>query len=232
MRVLDICCGAGGASMGYHLAGFEVAGVDKAPQPDYPFPFTQADAVEFLQGVRFGDYDLIHASPPCQKYCRITKWSGSSSDHPDLIEPVRRELQRIGTPWVMENVVEAPLRRDIVLTGTMFGLRTIRKRVFELGGVWIMQPIQPVVKGGVLDGEFLCITGNGQLRYRASNAEGWTYYKHRKGSIMDTWRDIMQMPWVNTKKGIREAIPPAYTRWIGENLAAQLRSTSRPAKAV
>ena len=113
MRLLDLFCGAGGAAMGYHRAGFEVVGIDIAPQPNYPFEFVQADAMEFpLDG-----FDAIHASPPCQAYTAL-----ATGKHPRLIEPMRERLASSGVPWVIENVVGAPLRQPVLLCGSMFGL--------------------------------------------------------------------------------------------------------------
>src|SRR5512146_2584663 len=107
-RLLDLFCGAGGAAVGYHRAGFEVVGVDIRPQPNYPFEFIQADALDILRWDwperRFGRLDAIHASPPCQTYTKAQKLQGN--DHPDLIGPTRRLLEQTGLPYVIENVGE------------------------------------------------------------------------------------------------------------------------------
>jgi hypothetical protein len=125
-RLLDLFCGAGGAGMGYHRAGFTVVGVDIQPQPNYPFEFHQADALDCpLDG-----YDAIHASPPCQAYAPVTGWRGRHDTHPDLIVPVRARLDDAGVPWVIENVPEAPVRPDFLLCGSQFGLRVRRHRAF------------------------------------------------------------------------------------------------------
>lgn len=127
LRVLDLCCGAGGLSMGYYLAGFDVTGVDNRPQPNYPFTFHQADALTFpLDG-----FDLVHASWPCERYARVTAWRGNPNDHPDLLAVGRERLAASGLPHVMENVPEAPLRPDYLLCGTQFGLNVRRHRSFE-----------------------------------------------------------------------------------------------------
>ena len=117
-RLLDLFCGAGGAAVGYHRAGFDVVGVDIEPQPRYPFEFHQADAMTFpLDG-----FDVIHASPPCQAYTDLRRARAASTA---LIEPVR-ERSRFGVPYVIENVEGAPLLDPIVLCGTMFpGLRVL-----------------------------------------------------------------------------------------------------------
>src|SRR5215467_701837 len=124
-RLLDLFCGAGGAAMGYHRAGFDVVGVDIKPQPRYPFTFIQADAMTFpLEG-----FDAIHASPPCQAYIRSGMYD--KSRHPDLLPPVRCQLERSDVPWVIENVPGAPMRVDLKLCGCMFGLGVARQRWFE-----------------------------------------------------------------------------------------------------
>ena len=137
-RLLDLFCGAGGAAMGYHRAGFEVVGVDIEPQPNYPFEFHQADAMEYpLEG-----FDVIHASPPCQAYSRMRHlpWL-RDNDYPRLIEPIRERLEASGVLWVIENVMDAHLPAGW-LCGSMFGLPFYRHRAFESNVFW-MQPAHP-----------------------------------------------------------------------------------------
>ncbi len=109
LTVLELCAGGGGTALGFEQSGFEVVGVDIKPQPGYPFPFIQADALaldpEFL-----GSFDAIHASPPCQSYSDLAKRNGNADEWPRLIEPVRRMLARTGLPYIIENVDGAPLR--------------------------------------------------------------------------------------------------------------------------
>src|SRR3990167_9619494 len=116
-RLLDLFCGAGGAAVGYSRAGFEVVGVDIAPQPRYPFEFVQDDALDYLRDFyyerTFPPFDAIHASPPCQAYTQL----GRKNGHPELIEPVRELLRATELPYVVENVVGAPLLEPIVLCG-------------------------------------------------------------------------------------------------------------------
>ena len=138
-RLLDLFCGAGGAAMGYHRAGFDVVGVDNRPQPHYPFEFHQGDALvaldELTRGMPKGllgvPFDAVHASPPCQRYSAAAEIHDSSEQHPDLIEPTRHLLQAIGRPYVIENVERSPLSTSLMLCGSMFDLGVRRHRWFE-----------------------------------------------------------------------------------------------------
>ena len=190
--------------MGYHRAGFKVAGVDTAPQPRYPFTFWQRDAVEFLRtyGSRF---DAVHASPPCQRYTNAQKLRGN--EHPDLVGPVRETLVDLGKPYVIENVPGAPLVDPVELCGSMFGLQTYRHRLFE-SNVALTPPAHPrhsarTTKMGrrPKDGEFIHVVGNFSGVARA--------------------REAMGIDWM-TRDGLREAIPPAYTEHIGRQLLEML----------
>ena len=117
-RCLDLFCGAGGAGMGLHRAGFEVVGVDINPQPYYPFTFRQGDALDAdLEG-----FDLVWASPPCQAYTEMQRMHKNSAAHKDLVAPMRAKLQAWGGLWIMENVAGSPLRESLMLCGSMFGL--------------------------------------------------------------------------------------------------------------
>ncbi|WP_328742936.1 SAM-dependent methyltransferase [Streptomyces caniferus] len=205
-RLVDVCCCQGGASRGYADAGFDVTGVDIDPQPRYPFTFIQSDAVTWLRE-HAHEYDAIAASPPCQAHTLAQRIQGN--EHPDLIEPVRELLIRSGKPWVIENVVGAPLLDPQMLCGAMFGLETYRHRLFETGGGFAFDaPEHPMhvaktTKMGrpVQPGEFMHVVGN--------------------FTGVDKARDVMEMPWA-TRDGLREAIPPAYTKYIGERLMAHV----------
>jgi hypothetical protein len=188
-RLLDLFCGGGGAAMGYHRAGFDVVGVDHRPQPYFPFPFHEADALDFpLDG-----FDAIHASPPCQAYSRATAWRGQRSNHPDLLAPVLARLQASGLPWVLENVPDAPVVPHFVLCGSQFGLRVRRHRYFltSWNGFGLLPPCD----------------------HRALLA-----FMH-KGER--AYGDAMGCTWMPTAAH-RNAIPPAYTEWIGRQLLAHL----------
>lgn len=136
-RLADLFCGGGGAALGYRKY-FDVTGVDQILQPRYPGHFMQADALEFLvaHGHRF---DAIHASPPCPRSSRITPWQYRNG-WKDWIGPIREALIASGKPWVIENVVGAPLRRDIELCGTQFGLPLYRHRIFEVSWLNVERP--------------------------------------------------------------------------------------------
>lgn len=193
-RALDLFCCAGGASTGYHRAGFDVVGVDIQPQPHYPFEFHQADALTFpLDG-----FDFIAASPPCQAHTLCQRLQGN--DHPELIGPIRERLRAAGVPYAIENVVGAPLIDPIELCGAMFGLRTYRHRLFECSFP-VKAPLHPphvarVRKMGrpVQDGEFMHVVGN--------------------FSGVKLAREVMGIDWM-VRDELREAIPPAYSEFIG-----------------
>ncbi len=204
-KLLDLFCGAGGASVGYHRAGFEVTGVDIAPQPHYPFTLIQADALTFpLDG-----YDVIHASPPCQHYSDLAARNGNRAAHPDLVALVRERIGHL--PYVIENVPEAPLINPVILCGTMFeGLRVLRHRGFESN-----MPLHTPTHGthplvytrdkrkahyGRLDemSAYVQVTGGGNCTVKAASS-------------------AMSIDWM-TKAELNEAIPPAYTEFIGRQL--------------
>jgi DNA (cytosine-5)-methyltransferase 1 len=206
MKLLDLFCGAGGAAAGYWQAGFQVHGVDQKPQPRYPFPFTQADALEYLASVKTGEFALIHASPPCQAYSTATA-ARHRGRHPDLVGPVRDALVKLGTPWVIENVPGAPMNYHVTLCGTMFGLRVYRHRRFETSHL-VWQPSHPEhrVKAG----------GHKAQRQRKAHylAGGFVTITGHVGTYCGP---AMGIGWM-TGAELTQAIPPAYTRWLGEQL--------------
>lgn len=216
-RCLDLFCGAGGSAAGYMQAGFRVVGVDIEPQPNYSFEFWQMDALEFCETVDLTYFDFIHASPPCQEHVALSvnRWGKDSARWPDLIASTRQFLETSGVPYVIENVVGAPLRDPIKLTGEMFGLTTSRPRLFELGGWWTMS-IPPkrrqkdaVAVYGAADGRRLWTRSDG------SELRAW--------SSLEEGREALGVPWMETELEIREAIPPVYTKWVGEQFLAQVR---------
>ena len=205
-RLLDLCCCQGGAGMGYHRAGFEVVGVDMVPQPRYPFEFYQDDALDFLAR-HAHEYDAVHISPPCQAHTLAQRIQGN--DHLDLIAPSRDLLRNLEVEvWVIENVPGAPLHDHVELCGTMFGLETYRHRWFESSVPLVAPPhgehVARTTKMGrpAREGEYMHIVGNFSGAERA--------------------RQIMDMPWAS-RDGLREAIPPSYTEYVGAQLLEHLR---------
>ena len=223
MRLLDLFCGAGGAAMGYHRAGFdEIIGIDIVDQPNYPFEFIQADALTHpLEG-----FDLVHASPPCQAYsvAGLAFPILRSGRYPALIEPIRERLQ--GRSYVIENVPGAPLRADIILCGSMFGLSVFdpdmgrvmhlrRHRLFEA----TFPMLSPADTCRQHRGNIVGVYGGGgndrtrSLRDKRTQRGGYT-------PKADVRRAVMGIPWA-TMKEVNEAIPPAYTEYIGRAFLEQ-----------
>ena len=232
-RLLDLFCGAGGASMGYHRAGFEVVlGVDIKPQPHYPFEFHQADALTYpLEG-----FDAYHASPPCQKFSVMTngRWQDRVPNHPDLIQPTRERLVANGKPFVIENVPGAKhlLINPIMLCGTAFNLGTKqgnqlrRHRYFELS--FPFNDFLPQCQHNT--GSVIGVYGGGQhpLRRKPATIGVWGHAggsSKRDGLVQfgtDARREAMGIDWM-TGNELSEAIPPAYTEYIGKYLMGAMK---------
>lgn len=209
-RLLDLFCGAGGAAMGYHRAGFEVVGVDIKPQPNYPFEFIQADALEFV-GAFGGLYDAIHASPPCQAYSQSTLGQrNAGKEYVDLLGPTRKVLEAYRAPWVIENVPNAPMRADVILCGSQFGLPLVRHRWFEFSERPTFELLAPCSH----DRMAITVTGRGTPSYVRKSREkagiARNYQPKEVGEAMGT-------PWM-TRLECSQAIPPAYTEFIGQQL--------------
>ena len=212
-RALDLFCGAGGASMGLHRAGFEVTGVDIAPQPRYPFEFIQSDwenVARTLPGLwqRDGQPFVVWASPPCQRYSAgAGKW-GTQGNHPDLIDPVREVIEALGVPFVIENIVPAGsrLRSPTLLCGTMFGLGVFRHRLFETSFPMFV-PGHPAHTGKIGDGKYCTVTGHAG---GSSKRDGW-----KNGGVAE-WRVAMGIEWMVGDE-LAEAIPPDYAEFVGQH---------------
>ncbi len=197
--LLDLFCGAGGAAMGYHEAGFDVIGVDIKPQPHYPFEFILADALTFP----LGGFHALHASPPCQAYS--TTRTLHDAEYPMLIPEVRSRFEDTGLPYIIENVVGAPLHNPIRLCGSSFDLPIWRHRLFESD-----MPLMALPCAHPWSPEPLDVTGTGGPGGR-----------HRKPKGLEEARIAMGIDWM-ARSELSEAIPPAYTRFIGEQLLEHL----------
>jgi DNA (cytosine-5)-methyltransferase 1 len=226
--LLDLFCKAGGAAKGYADAGFEVIGVDHEPQPRYPFPFLEADALDSIRclvaggqllGWRLQDFAVIHASPPCQRYSVATKSIvGLSESHPDLVPETRRLLESTGLPWVIENVIGAPLGRSLLLCGSMFGLLVRRHRVFE-SNVLLMSP--GPCRHYSQQGSYPCGRSNGSARAGERSRIVHVYGQGCSRGDRGLWQRAMGIEWM-TMKEMAQAIPPAYTAEIGRQLIRAL----------
>ncbi len=211
-RLLDLFCGAGGAGMGYYRAGFDVVGVDIKTQPRYPFEFHQGDAIEYLRQ-HWQEFATIHASPPCQRYSVASKsHNGNAEAHPDLVPLVREALQSTGLPWIIENVMGAPLVTQVVLCGTMFdGLRVIRHRQFE-SNIPLNAPSRCTPHP-------LCYTMDRRKPHYGKLDEMKAFVMVNGGGNCSKGAaaDAMRIDWM-TKSELNDAIPPAYTEYLGWQL--------------
>lgn len=205
--LLDLFCSAGGAAWGYFLAGFEVRGVDINPQPNYPFDFEQGDALSYpLDG-----FDVYHASPPCQPFCSLTKHT-----YVDCVSSVRERLSATGKPYVIENVPNSPLINPIVLCGSAFGLNVRRHRLFEsnlslvsngCNHAWQTPRFQSLDNTARVEGRLASVVGvHGSLNYRGE-------FELRCAAMGINWM---------TNKELTQAIPPAYTEFIGGQIMGWL----------
>lgn len=221
MRLLDLYSCAGGAAKGYADAGFEVVGVDIDRQPRYPYEFHQADAISFIRD-HGHEFDAIHASPPCQAFSRTKTLH--DNEHPDLVALTRHALMASGRPWVIENVVGAPLIDPVRLCGTSFGLvapdvdgiplKLVRHRLFEsnmpLTGTECAH--DPKVQTASVYGA----GGGWTPRHRDNPDRRGGYIPHT-----DVIKELLGIDWM-TKHEMSQSIPPAFTEHIGNQLVAHL----------
>ncbi|MFI9422547.1 DNA methylase [Streptomyces achromogenes] len=219
LLVLDAYCCIGGASAGYRLAfsGCHITGVDIQDQPDYcGDAFHQGDAIDYIRA-HGHEFDFIHASPPCQGEGAPTKGTNARRNaeigrtYPRLIAPTRAALEATGRPYVMENVAGSEVRKDIRLCGEQFGLAVLMHRYFELSGWTTTQPAHPRHRGRV---------------------RGWRHGVYHHGpyvaaygqgggkATVDEIREAKGIDWSTDHLRLREALPPAYTHWLGRAFLA------------
>lgn len=234
--LLDLFCGAGGCAKGYRRAGFfAIVGVDMKPQPNYPFAFVQMDAIKAMEvllgggkistteGHQFGldDFHAIHASPPCQRYSTGSKCRADrGASHPDLLPAVQEALDQSGRPWVIENVPQAPFRRRTILCGLMFGLKLYRHRGFETSFA-LSAPEHPTHAGKRIGKDGMCCVvghGGGTTAATRRNVKRFGTAQNKTN-----WEAAMGIDWM-TRDELAQAIPPAYTEFVGRQLLAHLVS--------
>lgn len=220
-RLLDLCCGSGGAATGYARAGFEVTGVDIKPQPHYPYTFIQADAFHFLATADLSQFDSIHVSPFCQEYSQSRYLRRAVhpqvAPKPKQIRAFRSLLERTGLPWIIENVAGSDLPDAVELCGSMFGLPIRRHRWFSASFLLFapgpcrhtnscMNPI-----GGK-------VRGYGSLASSRTYQDAKGHTRKREAYLpLAAGRQAMGIDWMNLKE-LSQAVPPAYTEWVGLQL--------------
>jgi DNA (cytosine-5)-methyltransferase 1 len=216
----DVFCGAGGAAKGYQRSGFQVVGIDNKPQKHYCGDrFIKMDAIEFLDAYLAGKFPraaAFHASPPCQGYMiagRIPSVGHAHIDTLKLVEPVRERLIATGKPFIIENVPGAPLQNYFQLSGMMFQLKVIRKRLFEVHGFEIgLLPSPQTFRN--------CRTA-GYIPYAKGES-------HKGSNLKQIWTKprvagAMGIDWMLLKE-MNQAIPPAYTEFIGKYLMQEVKA--------
>jgi DNA (cytosine-5)-methyltransferase 1 len=209
-KLLDLFCCQGGAGEGYKRAGFDVTGVDIEPQPKNPHRFILDDALKYVKA-HGHEYDAIHASPPCQHHSWVTP-TKDKGNHPDLIAATRTALRATGKPYVIENVGGArkALVNPIKLCGSMFGLRSYRHRYFEVWPYFLLAPSCNHTQKPLL---VTTCGANSIARMRAETGAN----KSVKNAPL-----AYGIQWM-TCEGLKQAIPPSYTEWIGRQIITELR---------
>lgn len=229
--LLDVYCCAGGAAMGYHRAGFDVIGVDIEPQPNYPFEFVQDDALRFLAALNaLGSYAgvefaAVHASPPCQGYLNlggVNRAQGRDYEHPDLVAATRDALRRLGLPYIIENVENAPLINPVRLCGSSFGLPLRRHRMFESNVPLVAPPCNH--KWQKVKRYWTGWRPNGETR------KATVVQIYGNGGGREEWGPALGVDWMSPAE-MCEAIPPAYTEFLGRQLARFVELANYDAEA-
>lgn len=206
-RLLDLFCCEGGAGAGYARAGFTVVGVDLEPQPRYPYPFIQADAMELLGDAAFlAEFDAYHASPPCQDHSVSRHAVGGDHGTGWMLSAVIEAFRPLGKPWVVENVGAAVMPSAMTLCGTTFGLGLHRHRRFETS--WLV-----LAEG---------CRGGAAVRYRGRAAEVFGHHGNT-----DRVREEWQVPWMS-QYGTAQCVPPAFTEFLGSQMLELIGESSDP----
>lgn len=224
IKLLDLCCGAGGAAMGYYKAAqdlglkIEITGIDIKPQPNYPFKFIQADAVAYF-AKNHKKYTHFHSSPPCQKYTNSTaQYRKQGYQYADILEAIKQAFYAQVKPAIIENVRQAPIRPDVVLIGYMFGLKVIRRRHFELVNWFMIQEPTYNTSKSVKEGDFVCVVGAASYKKSSNDADP----KFKKATVLDTWRYAIGNDWMKKEKELAESIPWKYTYYIAHELFSRI----------
>lgn len=216
-KLLDAYSCQGGAGMGYHLAGFDVVGVDLEPQPRYPFEFHQGDALAFIRD-HGHEFDAIHASPPCHDHSALKTRTGKDHGTGWLLDATIEALAALDKPHVVENVEGADMVTNVVLCGSMFGLgahaRDGRRRILKrhrrfLTTAYVLTPPDQCA-GHPVGGVYGNSGGTSGRGYKFTTPEA---------------AEAMGIDWM-TGKGLSQAIPPAYTEFLGGGLLDQLRAAA------
>jgi len=238
MIALDLFCGAGGASKGLLDAGFKrVIGVDNVEQKEYirPKSFVCTDAIKYVSCNELENIDFIWASPPCQQYSWGTvKWRNKGKKYPDLVGITRSALEKTGKPFVIENVVGAPLRKDLMLCGEMFGLRIIRHRIFEIHGFDCKQPEHKKHKRHVYDGTACGVWmggkpgcwGNQAMRKYYVTVAGHGGDGGKGNCSLKAWQEAMEIDWISNKKTLAQCVAPKYSEYIGKQYLKGVLNTA------
>ena len=212
--------------MGLHMAGFDkIVGVDIEPHQNYPFEFIKSDCLSL--DIDLKKFDFIWASPPCQAFT-----SGTREGHPNLIPQTRNILIGSKKPYCIENVPGAPIRKDLMLCGNMFGIETYRHRHFEISGFRCEQPIHKKHIKSTAKGEMFCIVGSspvmpgcfGDRDKRKELRKNLSLIVKNRGGPLKLYQDIMGINWTDNAKNIAEAVPPVYSEYIGKEF---FRTTQR-----
>lgn len=232
LKFLDLFCCCGGISKGFHnvFPDAEITGVDIKDGHNYPYNFIKANVFDLPLSF-FEQFDLIHASPPCQFYIPCNKWR--ENDYPDLLSKTRELLLKTGKPFTIENVPGAPVRKDVVLCGEMFGLRVIRHRIFEIEGFLAFGLPHIKHKLSVINGTAIAVYSGGiNPGFWGNKEKQREFRKKRKDSYyacvaghggngysfkLEDWQKAMGIDWVSSKEHLTQMIPPKYYEYIALN---------------